>query len=163
MIQSPSEDPLRVVGHLCAQAQMMRRLAGAINPIVRRTTPLLAPRSTAPALCRAPLRSMSDSVRITFVEADEEIVVDAEIGKTILEVAHANDIDLEGACDGTLACSTCHIVLEQDMYDALPAPDEEEEDMLDLAFDLQDTSRLGCQITVTKELDGMIARVPAPN
>ena len=106
---------------------------------------------------------MSDSVRITFVEADEEIVVDAEIGKTILEVAHANDIDLEGACDGTLACSTCHIVLEQDMYDALPAPDEEEEDMLDLAFDLQDTSRLGCQITVTKELDGMIARVPAPN
>ena len=142
--------------------RMLHRLAGAVA-LSRRTTRLLAARPLAPALCRGPLRSMSDSVRITFVEEDEEIVVDAEIGKTILEVAHANDIDLEGACDGTLACSTCHIVLEQEMYDSLPPPEEDEEDMLDLAFDLQDTSRLGCQITVTKELDGMVARVPAPN
>jgi len=66
-----------------------------------------------------------------------------------------------GACDGSLACSTCHLILEKDVYDALPAPEEEEEDMLDLAMDLTDTSRLGCQITVTKELAGMVARVPS--
>ena len=65
-----------------------------------------------------------------------------------------------GACDGALACSTCHLILEQHVYDALPAPEEEEEDMLDLAFDLTDTSRLGCQIKVTEELRGMKATVP---
>ena len=66
-----------------------------------------------------------------------------------------------GACDGSLACSTCHLILEQDVYDALPAPDEEEEDMLDLAFELTDTSRLGCQIKVTKDLEGMVAKLPS--
>ena len=128
---------------------------------------------------------------MTFIEDGEEIEVQAELGKSLLEVAHANEIDLEGerarqsnvtapfidffrhcslhslrillcagACDGSLACSTCHLVLEQDVYDALPPPDEEEEDMLDLAMDLTDTSRLGCQIKVTKELEGMRATVP---
>ena len=67
---------------------------------------------------------------------------------------------LPGACDGSLACSTCHLILEQHVYDSLPAPEEEEEDMLDLAMDLTDTSRLGCQIKVTKELAGMVAQVP---
>ena len=76
------------------------------------------------------------------------------------EVAHANDIDLEGACDGSLACSTCHLILQQDVYDSLPPPEEEEEDMLDLAFDLTDTSRLGCQIKVDESLAGMVATVP---
>ena len=98
---------------------------------------------------------------MTFIEDGEEVQVDAEIGKSLLEVAHANEIDLEGACDGSLACSTCHLILDQEVYDALPAPDEEEEDMLDLAMDLTDTSRLGCQIKVTKDLEGMVARVPA--
>ena len=86
--------------------------------------------------------------------------MDAEIGKSLLEVAHANEIDLEGACDGSLACSTCHLILTQEVFDSLDPPEEEEEDMLDLAFDLTDTSRLGCQIIVTKELDGMVARIP---
>ena len=60
-----------------------------------------------------------------------------------------------------LACSTCHLILTQDVFDSLEPPEEEEEDMLDLAFDLTDTSRLGCQITVTKELEGMVARIPS--
>ena len=89
------------------------------------------------------------------------MVVDAEVGKTLLEVAHANDIELEGACDGSLACSTCHVILEQAVYDSLDPPEEEEEDMLDLAFDLQDTSRLGCQICVTRDLEGMVATIPS--
>ena len=105
--------------------------------------------------------AFAETVKITFIEDGEEIEVDAEIGKSLLEVAHANEIDLEGACDGSLACSTCHLILTQDVFDSLEPPEEEEEDMLDLAFDLTDTSRLGCQITVTKELEGMVARIPS--
>jgi len=87
--------------------------------------------------------------------------VEAEVGKSILEVAHANDIELEGACDGSLACSTCHVILEQEQYDALPPPEEEEEDMLDLAFGLTDTSRLGCQIKIDDSMKGMVLKVPS--
>ena len=76
------------------------------------------------------------------------MVVEAQVGKSILEVAQENEIDLEGACDGSMACSTCHVVFEQKHFDVLPKPEEEEEDMLDLAFGLTDTSRLGCQIKV---------------
>ena len=68
---------------------------------------------------------------------------------------------IAGACDGSLACSTCHLILQQELYDSLEPPDEEEEDMLDLAFDLTDTSRLGCQIKVSQELEGMVATVPS--
>lgn len=92
------------------------------------------------------------TVPLAFVEDNETIDVDAKVGQSLLEVAHANDIDLEGACDGSLACSTCHLVLDQATYDALPPPCEEELDMLDLAMGLTDTSRLGCQIKVTAEL-----------
>jgi len=64
----------------------------------------------------------------------------------MLEVAHRNDIELEGACEGSLACSTCHVIIDdQAVYDALPEPDDDENDMLDLAFGLTETSRLGCQ------------------
>ena len=66
---------------------------------------------------------------------------------------------LAGACDGSLACSTCHVILEQEQYDALPPPEEEEEDMLDLAFGLTDTSRLGCQITIDDSMKGMVLKV----
>lgn len=66
-----------------------------------------------------------------------------------------------GACDGSLACSTCHVVLSQEVYDALPPPDEEELDMLDLAFELTDTSRLGCQIQLDKSLEGIRVTVPS--
>lgn len=93
-----------------------------------------------------------EHVRVTFVEEGEEVTVEAAVGQTILEVAQANEIDLEGACDGSLACSTCHVIFEQQHYDALPPPEEEEEDMLDLAFGLTDTSRLGCQIKVCAKM-----------
>ncbi len=79
-----------------------------------------------------------------------------------MEVAHANEIDLEGACEGSLACSTCHVVVEdQGMFDALPEACDDENDMLDLAFGLTATSRLGCQVKAAKELDGLRVRVPA--
>jgi len=90
----------------------------------------------------------------------EDVVVEAQVGKSILEVAQENEIDLEGACDGSMACSTCHVVFEQKHFDVLPKPEEEEEDMLDLAFGLTDTSRLGCQIKVAPSQDGMKLIIP---
>lgn len=86
--------------------------------------------------------------------------VDAPLGLSILEVARRHDIDLEGACEGSLACSTCHVVVDPQWYDLLPDAKEDEEDMLDLAFGLTKTSRLGCQIRMTEELDGLTVRLP---
>ena len=97
---------------------------------------------------------------LTFIEEGEEVEVEAEVGKSLLEVAHENEIELEGACDGSLACSTCHVVFEQHVFDELPEMEEEEEDMLDLAFALTETSRLGCQCMVTKEHEGIIVTIP---
>lgn len=101
--------------------------------------------------------------KMTFVSPDGKTrkEVDAPLGLSVLEIAHRNDIDLEGACEGSLACSTCHVVVDRDWYDRLDEPKEEEEDMLDLAFGLTHTSRLGCQIRMTEELDGLIVTLPS--
>lgn len=82
--------------------------------------------------------------KMTFINPDgSEKEVEAPNGLSVLEIAHKNDIDLEGACEGSLACSTCHIIVADEWFDKLNDPEEEEEDMLDLAFGLQQTSRLG--------------------
>lgn len=101
--------------------------------------------------------------KIVFVSADgrERKEVDAPLGLSVLEIAHRNDIDLEGACEGSLACSTCHVIVDPEWYDRLDEPSEAEEDMLDLAFGLTETSRLGCQIVITEDLDGLVVRLPA--
>jgi 2Fe-2S ferredoxin len=97
-----------------------------------------------------------------FITVDgKTLEVDAPLGLSVLEIAHRNKIDLEGACEGSLACSTCHVIVEQEWYDMLTEATEDEEDMLDLAFGLTHTSRLGCQITMTEELDGLTVRVPS--
>lgn len=75
-----------------------------------------------------------------------------------------NNLDLDGfgACEGTLTCSTCHLIFKPADYERLPdKPGDEELDMLDLAYDLTDTSRLGCQVILTKEMDGLEVKVPA--
>ncbi|CAM9801484.1 unnamed protein product [Ectocarpus sp. 13 AM-2016] len=117
-----------------------------------------------PHTCRRGISSTAarkDKVNMTFVEDDgTEIKVEAELGATLLEVAHENDVELEGACGGDLACSTCHVVLPKEYYDKLDEKEEEEDDMLDLAWGLTDTSRLGCQIKVTRDLEGMLIKVP---
>lgn len=100
--------------------------------------------------------------KMVFIERDgTRREVEAPIGLSVLEIAHRNNIDLEGACEGSLACSTCHIIVDPDWFDMLPDPTEDEEDMLDLAFGLAETSRLGCQIKMTEELDGLTVRLPA--
>ncbi|MDB2414477.1 ferredoxin family 2Fe-2S iron-sulfur cluster binding protein [Rickettsiales bacterium] len=91
----------------------------------------------------------------------EEKEIDAPNGLSVLEIAHKNDISLEGACEGSLACSTCHVIVDEDYFDLLDEPSEDEEDMLDLAFGLEPTSRLGCQIKMTDGLDGLVVRVPS--
>lgn len=102
-----------------------------------------------------------EKIKIIFIENGKEIEVEASIGLSILEVAHENNIDLEGACEGSLACATCHVILEEKIYNTLEEPTEAEEDMLDLAFGLTHTSRLGCQIILTKELEGMRVIIPS--
>ena len=87
--------------------------------------------------------------------------VEAPLGLSVLEIAHRNGIDLEGACEGSLACSTCHVIIDAEWYDLLKEASEGEEDMLDLAFGLTRTSRLGCQIIITEELDGLTVSLPA--
>ena len=100
--------------------------------------------------------------KITFIDTEgTRREVDAPIGLSVLEIAHKNDIDLEGACEGSLACSTCHVIVEQEWYDLLNDASEDEEDMLDLAFGLTKTSRLGCQIIMSEELDGLTLKLPA--
>jgi 2Fe-2S ferredoxin len=100
--------------------------------------------------------------KMTFILADNSsVTVDAPIGLSVLEIAHQNDIDLEGACEGSLACATCHVIVESDWFEALPEASEDEEDMLDLAFGLTPTSRLGCQIIMSEEFDGLTVRLPS--
>jgi 2Fe-2S ferredoxin len=100
--------------------------------------------------------------KVIFIERDgTRREFDAPAKLSLLEVAHKHDIDLEGACEGSLACSTCHVVVEPEWYDLLPDATEDEEDMLDLAFGLTRTSRLGCQIILSEELDGLTVRLPA--
>ena len=103
----------------------------------------------------------AEKIKVVFIEGQKETEIEALVGLSVLEVAHNNNIDLEGACEGSLACATCHIVLEEKIYNKLEEPEEAEEDMLDLAFGLTHTSRLGCQIILTKELDGMRIKLPS--
>ncbi len=100
--------------------------------------------------------------KIIFIQADgSEKIVDAPNGISLLEVAHKNDISLEGACEGSLACSTCHVIVDEEFYDKLPAASDDEEDMLDLAFGLTHTSRLGCQIMMNDGLEGLKVKLPS--
>ena len=99
--------------------------------------------------------------KITFIENGENKTFDVENGLSVLEVAHQNNIDLEGACEGSLACSTCHVIVNDNDFNKLDEASEEEEDMLDLAFGVTSTSRLGCQIIMSDDLDGLIVRIPS--
>uniref|UniRef100_A0A3P9NP73 Ferredoxin 1 n=1 Tax=Poecilia reticulata TaxID=8081 RepID=A0A3P9NP73_POERE len=109
-----------------------------------------------------PLRSDS-KVTVHFINRDgEKITVKASPGDSLLDVVINEDLDFDGfgACEGTLACSTCHLIFNEEVYKKLGPVTDEEMDMLDLAYGLTETSRLGCQICLTKSLEGLVARVP---
>ena len=100
--------------------------------------------------------------RVTFVLTDgTRRDIEATTGETLLQIAWDNHIDIEGACGGVMACSTCHVIVDPAQIDRLDRPSEEEDEMLDLAWGLKPTSRLGCQIVMTEALDGLTVSLPA--
>lgn len=100
--------------------------------------------------------------KVIFNLADgSQKTVDVNVGDNLLEAAHRNHIPLEGACEGSLACSTCHVIVAPEWYNKIVEPTEDEEDLLDLAFGLKRTSRLGCQIVMDESLDGIEVTIPA--
>jgi ferredoxin len=101
--------------------------------------------------------------KVTFIDkSGESHTFEVADGSNLLDIAQAHDLEVEGACGGSCACSTCHVIVtDQEMYDKIPEPSDDENDMLDLAFGLTETSRLGCQVLMAKELDGLIVRLPA--
>ncbi|WP_342262122.1 2Fe-2S iron-sulfur cluster-binding protein [Alphaproteobacteria bacterium endosymbiont of Tiliacea citrago] len=104
---------------------------------------------------------MKETITVNFILPNEEIVsIEANEGESLLQVAHFHELPLEGACGGSLSCSTCHLIIEEPWFSLLPAALDEEEDMLDLAFGLQKHSRLGCQIILTRKLDGITVKIP---
>ncbi|XP_057422402.1 adrenodoxin-like protein 2, mitochondrial [Lotus japonicus] len=102
-------------------------------------------------------------ISVTIIDKDcEEKIIKVPVGMSMLEATNENDIELEGACEGSLACSTCHlIVMDVEYYNKLEDPADEENDMLDLAFGLTETSRLGCQVIAKPELDGIRLAIPS--
>ncbi|XP_053494813.1 ferredoxin-2, mitochondrial [Ictalurus furcatus] len=105
--------------------------------------------------------SDEDVINVVFIDrSGERIPVKAKVGDSVLYLAHRYGIGLEGACEASLACSTCHVYVNDEYYDKLPEPEEREDDMLDMAPMLQENSRLGCQIILTPDLDGIELTLP---
>lgn len=128
------------------------------------------------------IRTDYGRINVSFIDKDgEKYDFQVSEGDNLLDIAQANDLEMEGefpvtlladqlnptdysigACGGSCACSTCHVIVEDaDLYDRMPEPDDDENDMLDLAFGLTETSRLGCQVKMKKDLDGLVVRLPA--
>lgn len=101
--------------------------------------------------------------KITFVEANgTEQIIDTRPGLSLMEVATKNGIPgIDADCGGACACATCHVYIDLDWQAKLPPKQDMEDAMLEFALDLEDTSRLSCQILVTDALDGLIVRLPS--
>ncbi len=99
--------------------------------------------------------------KVVFIEpSGSRKELNAAANITLLQVAHASGIEMEGACEGCMACSTCHVIVADDWFAKLPAAQANEEDMLDLTYGVTRTSRLACQIVLTDALDGLTVRLP---
>ena len=100
--------------------------------------------------------------RVRFLKPDGTLdrEVEAAAGTNLLDLAQANGQPLEGACEGAMACSTCHVIVAKEDFERLPPASEEEDDLLDLAAHVTRTSRLACQLTLTADLDTLTVRMP---
>lgn len=151
------------------QQQHNHRRIDVLRPTIGSNhQPLLPSHATTKRWHGGPLvdHDHAGSIHVSFVDVDGNPVkadVDAYVGESLLQVAQRNDIELEGACEGVCACSTCHVIFpDEDVFDnILEEASEDEEDMLDMAFGLTETSRLSCQVIVTDEMDGMEIEIPA--
>lgn len=102
-----------------------------------------------------------EELKVTFILKDgEQQSYEVCEGDTLLDIAQGHNLDMEGACGGSCACSTCHVIVDPDYYDAIPEPEDDENDMLDLAYGLTETSRLGCQVKMSKDIDGIRVALP---
>jgi len=101
-------------------------------------------------------------LRVTFIHADGKgrTEAEAQAGDILLDVAQAHLMPLEGTCEGQMACSTCHVIVDKADFDRLPPASDMEEDMLDLAAGVRRTSRLSCQIILTEELGDITVHIP---
>ena len=115
----------------------------------------------------APIRrniATSNKVTVVLQRPDgTRVSVKSEPGKTLYDAVIDNNVDIDGfgACEGTLCCTTCHLIFKQSDFEKIGQPSEEELDMLDLAYGLTETSRLGCQVFLKKDLDPLEVQVPA--
>ena len=99
--------------------------------------------------------------KLVFVNSDgNEKSVEAENGLSLMEVARDNNLGIEGTCGGSISCCTCHVIIDKEWFPVVGGPNPDEEDMLDLAFGLEPTSRLGCQIRLDESLNGLKVRIP---
>lgn len=106
--------------------------------------------------------SADQIVHITYITKDgQRIPIQGKIGDNALYLAHRYNIDMEGACEASLACTTCHVYVNDQHLDKLPEATEKEDDLLDVAPFLRENSRLGCQIVLQRELDGIELTLPA--
>ena len=103
-----------------------------------------------------------DVAKITYIEHDgREHEIEVRPGLSVMEGAVKNNIPgIDADCGGACACATCHVYVEEAWRDKVGPPSPMEEDMLDFAFEVKDSSRLSCQIKVKPELDGLVVRVP---
>merc|ERR1712046_234387 len=138
----------------------MKALSQLLSAACRSTHVTAAKHMSRNGFAQAARQFSSKMVTVTFIEDGEEIECTAKEGTSLLDVAWDNDIQLEGACEATLCCSTCHVYLEEEFFDKVPEATEEELDMLDLAAGLEDNSRLVCQVQLSAELNGMRVVVP---
>lgn len=100
-------------------------------------------------------------VKVCFITPEgDRVAAEGPEGARLLEVAQGMGMPLEGTCEGQMACSTCHVIVEAAWFDLLPQASPDEEDMLDLAAGVTRTSRLSCQISLTEALDGLAVRIP---
>ena len=98
---------------------------------------------------------------IIFVKPDgSEHIINVENGTTVMEAGRDANLGIEGTCGGCLSCATCHVIISPSWFAKAGAPSEDEVDMLDLAFGLTETSRLGCQIEMSEDLDGLKVTIP---
>lgn len=102
-------------------------------------------------------------MKVHFISSDGETTqtVDAKPGDNLLELAQNAGQPLEGTCEGQMACSTCHVIIDKAWFDKLSPASDDEEDMLDLASGARRTSRLSCQIDLSEDLDGLTVHIPA--
>ncbi|KAF2884907.1 hypothetical protein ILUMI_21278 [Ignelater luminosus] len=106
-------------------------------------------------------KSEDEIVNITYITKDgNKVPVKGKVGDNVLYLAHRYQIPMEGACEASLACTTCHVYVNDNYTDKIPEALEKEEDLLDMAPFLKENSRLGCQIILTKELEGLELELP---